>query len=206
MYRNIKWIIIGLKICKDTLRRNKDFGLSCTELNNRLDPKLPIRENRELINDLYMYQLIKKKLFPSHSLLEKSFCTKFAHIGKMFVFTIPLSLPYGLYIAIILVSCALCLCPLPSHHSSPPPPPACMLHVSCACSSIFIVVFYVSRNCTVTSLSVHSIAFIHTHLPVWCLSLSEGISYRVHNVHKLCVLYVHKCTVLQRTYRNTVTM
>lgn len=82
---------------------------------------------------------------------------------QMFIFSISLSLPYGLYIAIILVSCALCLCPSsPRPSPSTHPLPACMLRLSCACSSIFIVAFYVSRDCSVTSLPVHSIAFIHT--------------------------------------------
>lgn len=64
----------------------------------------------------------------------------------------------------------LCIVPLSPSQNLPPnhPLPACMLHVSCACSSIFIVAFYVSRDC---NRDLFICAFIHTLTSIRCLSV-----------------------------------
>lgn len=144
-----------------------------------------------------IYQLFKKKLVLSYSLLEKSFCTKFAYTGKcLFLLYLP-------FFALWSVHCHhlgfLCIVPL---SPSPPFPPiipsqhACfMCHVPARAFSLQHFMFLVTV--TVTSLSVHS--FIH--LPLLDVSLSESVTF---SVYITCILYVHKCTVSQRISGNTV--
>lgn len=95
-----------------------------------------------------------------------------------------------------LVHCA--SSPLPS---PPLPPlilnPACLLHVSCACSSIFIVAFYVSRDC-IRDLFICAFHRIHSY--TYLLDVSFSVWRCLYNN----VLYVHKCTVSQRTSGITV--
>lgn len=75
-----------------------------------------------------------------------------------------------------LVHCASVPLPtLPPNH----PLPACMLHVSCACSSIFIVAFYVSRDC---NRDLFICAFIHTLTSIRCLSVWKCYVQCLYNV------------------------
>lgn len=125
-----------------------------------------------------IYQLFKKNLYFHIHFSKNHSAPNSPTLANVCFYSISLSLPYGLYIAIILVSCALCLCPRP-HPSPNHPLPACMLHVSCACSSIFIVAFYVSRDC---NRDLFICAFIHTLISIRCLSVWKCYVQCLYNV------------------------
>lgn len=125
-----------------------------------------------------IYQLFKKTctfIFTSRKIILHQIRLHW----QMFVFTLSpflclmvCTLPSSWF----LVHCASVLVPtLPPNH----PLPACMLHVSCACSSIFIVAFYVSRDC---NRDLFICAFIHTLTSIRCLSVWKCYVECLYNV------------------------